>query len=110
MLIADHIIDLPDSVLDWFRFTSAILGAYFCGMAIFIAAIYHKHHKEPVYHVRWIAAGNVIFVGALVYAELGLIGQPQTRVSWVVAIGTIVGLIPMVFALHSLLRSISYER
>mgnify|MGYP006914168159 FL=1 len=97
----------PDNALDWLRLANVLLGSYFIGMCFQVMWLYRD--RKPIYHVRWISGGTMLLVIGVVTGQLGLIGEGETRVSWPISVIYFVALIPMIAALHSLLRRADFE-
>lgn len=92
----------PHEALDWARLVSALIGAYFLGMAVWVTRLYRN--RRPRYHIRLIALGNVVYVTTMVMAELALVDAPSRgAISWLIVSGLSLGGLLMIFALHGLL-------
>lgn len=76
------------SLLDWARALSGFLGGVTTGAIIAVIRRYrHLYGKQGTVrqlHVIYISCSYLLLTAALTYAEVGLIGQPPTRISWVV--------------------------
>ncbi len=97
----------PASVLDWARALAAFLGGVTAGA---VAAVIHRYRvlyerdgTVRQRHVVLISTSYLLLVAALTYGELRQIGQPATRISWVLVAAMIVALPIGIWALWLIL-------
>lgn len=80
----------PSSALDWARALAAFLGGVTAGAVLAVIRRYRELYAQQgtvrQKHVVLISISYLLLVGAMTYAQLALIGQEPTRVSWVVVI------------------------
>jgi hypothetical protein len=94
--MAELFCECPMTTLDWLRVMVAMLGGITIGMVVPVLyryrGLYSRNGTARLLHVVLISTSYTILVAALTYAQLLLIGQPTTRISWVGVIAMIVAL------------------
>lgn len=95
-------------VLDIARALAAFLGGVTAGAVIAVihryTELYNKQGTVKQLHVVLISISYLMLVGALTLAEVVLIGQPASRVSWIVAPTMLIALPIGLYALWLILR------